>query len=119
MNFIAVEGLTLSASFTTGGTITITSIPSLKVKADGKKIYKGELSFSVVGASAPGYTSGSVSGTGTILPTSVKALVEGSPPLRENDQAVVVMTGLVGQTTTPFNDTWTIIKAGQNKVRSN
>ena len=122
--FVAVNGLTLTPQgiVTPGtGALTITSTPSVKVKAGGQGVYKTPLLFTLAGANAAGYDPGTVAtvGPGSIPATSTKMLADGVLVMRVDDQfATVPMTGTIGGTPTPFPEPWKITNAGQAKVRS-
>jgi len=117
---IAVQGLTLAPQgIVSGGTITISSVPSTKVKAEGHGVYSGTFQFSIVGANATGYDPGTVLSVapGVISPTAMKVKVGGQPVIRVDDQApAVAMTGTIGGTPTPFAEPFKITDAGQTKV---
>ena len=55
-----------------GGTFTITTSPSSKLKVSTWGVYAGPLAITFSGGNMPGMVPGSVSGTGTIFPTSLK-----------------------------------------------
>lgn len=121
--FVAVQGLTLSPEgIVSGGVLTITSLPSVKVSAEGSFVYSGSLEFTLTGANATGYDPGTVMtvGTAVILPTATKSKVDGSLVMRENDSnPTVAMTGTISGTPTPFVEPWKITAAGQTKVLAN
>lgn len=126
MDYIAVQGLTLEpqgiVSLGPTAVLTITSLPSTKVKADGSFVYSGEVQFTLVGGDATGYDPGTVVtvAPGVVLPTSIKCLADGSFVIREGDMAPLVsMTGTISGTPTPFVEPWQITDAGQTKVLSN
>lgn len=123
MEFLAVEGLTIShksGSPISGGTFTVTSVSSLKCKADGKGVYSSVLNFTFTGGTHASGTSGSATGDGSISFTSTKNKVEGSFVIREGDDGK--MTGAyvppsVPPPTVTFTSDVEITDAGQNKVR--
>jgi hypothetical protein len=121
---IAVEELTLEPQgivIPNTGTLTITSIPSIKNKAEGKGIYSGTLTFTLVGANATGYDPGTVLtvGVGSINATSLKVNSHGQKVLRVDDNnPTVSMTGAIGGTLTPFVEPWKISNGGQSKVQA-
>jgi len=124
MEYIAVDGLTLAPQGIVSigaGALVITSVPSIKVKAGGKGVYKTPLTFTLAGANATGYDPGTVVtvGSGSMPATAAKCKADGILVMRENDQVVgVTMTGTIGGTPTPFVETWKITSAGQTKVRA-
>jgi hypothetical protein len=100
------------------GSLTITSIPSLKLLPEGKGAYKTPLTFVVAGANASGYDPGTVVtvGPATIIATAVKVSAEGSKVMRVDDQvAAAAMTGTISGTPTPFTEAFKITDAGQIK----
>ena len=123
---VAVDGLTLTPQGIVvpgSGTVTIVSVPSPKVLAEAKGVYKTPLRFTVAGASAAGYVPGTVASVGTVeIPaTATKCLAEGILVMRINDQASVRMVGqLLGTGVTQFfNETWQITDPNQVKVLCN
>jgi len=119
-HYVAVVGLTLAPQgIVSGGTVSISSAASLKVKVQGNGVYKSSLDFSVTGANAVGYDPGTVTGTGSILASATKVKADGSFVMRENDSASISMTGTIGGTPTPFTEPWKITAAGQSKVSGN
>lgn len=119
---IAVQGLTLAPQgIVSGGVLVITSVPSIKVKANGNGVYSGSLSFTLVGADATGYDPGTVAtvGVASISASGAKVKDGGSLVMRENDQSLTIaMTGTVSGTPTPFTEAWKITAAGQTKVKA-
>jgi len=117
---VAVQGLTVAPQgIVSGGVLSIVSVPSTKVKAEGKGVYKQNLQFTLSGANAVGYDPGTVMtvGTASISPTSTKNKAEGQFVMRKNDQNLAVnMTGTIGGTPTPFIEPWKITVPGQTKV---
>ena len=121
-----------TGSKTSGGTFTITSIPSLKTTAEGKKIYNGELLFSFSGGDSSETLGGTgtvvpstVSGTGSISPSANKCFDNNNPIVLEGDEgSFTVLTGTFVPTSTgtpapltPLPPTDVLISsAGQNKV---
>ena len=118
---LAVAGLSLTPQGIVSAqprNVTITSVPSPKVKAEGKGVYKTPLQFTVAGANAVGYQPGTVQGNGTIPATAVKVKVEGVAPMRMNDEGVAAMQGTtLAGTLQSFNETWRITAPNQSKVR--
>lgn len=119
---IAVEGCTLQLQ---SGTGTITINPgqtSIKVKCSGKAVYTA-LKFTV-----SGYTGGAITvaesgaGSGEIVATAKKTLVESKAVFLEGDKSTVItLNGLQpsGSETAPATATDTVIiqNAGQSKVK--
>lgn len=116
---IAVDGCAITPQgIVSGGTLTITSLPSTKMKAGGKNIYTSPLTFTLAGANATGYDPGTVvtAGPASILSTAVKTIEQGSLVIREEDQVIALMTGTISGTPTPFQEVFKITDAGQAKV---
>jgi len=130
--FIGVSGLTIghgAGSNVSGGTFTITSVPSIKVKADGKGVYKGTLVFTFTGGSCSGPPPDSAStavGAGTIDITATKVKADGSFVIREGDTGSMSGTYVATNPAPPpptvpgvFTDQPVeITDAGQTKVRA-
>lgn len=120
---IAVEGCTLQ--FQNGGTGTISITPgqtSLKVKADGKGVYK-TLNFTISGYTGQAITvAGSGTGSGSINASATHDKVEGNPVFLEGDvSSTITINGLQpsGGGTAPATATEIvkITSAGQTKVK--
>ena len=124
---IACESMTIKIT-TPGvmGQINLISQPDLKNRADGKKIYVGDLNFSVsniiqtpCGTASPGMVA-----SATISPTATKNMVGGKNVLRVGDKvtglSAVGATQPASPTPTPCSITFDveITDAGQNKVRA-
>lgn len=130
LELLGVEGLTIdhdTGSNVSGGTFTITSIASLKVKCEGKGVYKGTLSFTFSGGtcSGPPPDSGSTAvGSGTINITALKSKVEGDFVIREGDIGTMSGTYVATNPSPPpatipgvfTNQPVKITDAGQTKV---
>ncbi len=91
---IAVSGMTVSIT-TPGvtGKITLSSSPSLRVKAGGAGVYRGPLLLSVSGlisASCGSQLTGSASAT--IMPTATKTRADGQFVLRRGDKVTGVQS---------------------------
>ena len=135
---IANSSCTLShstGSTTSGGMFTITSPPSLTVKADGSPIYSGTIMFSFSGGNSSEtlgstgvFVPGSMVGVGTIDPTAVKVKADGSLVSRVDDSGT--FTTLSGSFTLTSNGVTSpgvpapptnveITDAGQTKVLAN
>lgn len=95
MEYFGVTGLTIShanGSPVTGGSFTITNSPSLNVKADGKSVYSGKLSFSFSGgAIAPNIQQ--ITGAGDIMPKAVFCSVDSKKVIRKGDIGIANCTG--------------------------
>lgn len=121
--FFAVEGLTIdhsSGSPVSGGTFSVTSSPSTKVKAVGNGVYRGTLAFTFTGGTHSSGTSSSALGSGTIAFTATKNKADGQFVLRVGDSGS--MSGTYVPPTTPpptvvFSSNVEITDAGQDKVR--
>ncbi len=123
MEKIAVDGLTLTPQgIVSGGSVVITSVPSVKNFAEGNGMYETPLTFTFSGGNATGYDPGTVvtAGPGSIPASAVKVKkVSGPVIMREGDSAPAIdMTGLISGTPTPFTEPWEITDAGQTKVEA-
>lgn len=119
---IAVDGLTLAPQgIVSGGSLSIVSTPSTKVKCEGNGVYKTPLQFTLSGANATGYDPGTVMtvGVASIVATALKVKAEAILVMRVDDQNLTVsMTGTISGTPTPFVEPWKITNAGQSKVKA-
>jgi len=125
MELIAVEGLTIdhkAGSLVSGGSFTVTSTPSLKLKAKVgllfKGVYRGTLAFTFSGGSHSSGTSGSALGAGTIDFTATKNKIDEKFVLRENDGGSMTGTYVppaVPPPTVSFTSDVEITVAGQTK----
>jgi len=118
--FIAVQGCTVLIKPPATGSLTITSVPSLKVLASGAGVYKQIMNISLSGVTIPG-TLINGSGAGVISPTAAKVTAESGLVLRQGDTGTITVNGTTP--TTPFPPaTGTvdveIIAAGQVKVKA-
>ena len=123
MKNVAVVGCTVTLSPGTG-VAQITTQASLKVKADGKGVYFGNIDVSVSGYSDSTITvPGSGSGTITIKPSAQKVKVEGDYVILEGDSGDAMIDGMAqhGQTQVAVKSKVTakIEVAGQMKVKAN
>lgn len=115
---VAVLGATVMIQPPFSGIVTVTSIPSLKVFADNKAVYSGNLMVALSNVSGTGVMNGA--GTGIISPTAIKTKADSKFVLRVDDEnSAINVTGTIS--TTPFTSTsWTvdvkIVAAGQIKV---
>ena len=123
MKNVAVVGCTVTLNPGTG-VAQITTQASLKVKADGKGVYFGNIDVSVSGYSDNTITvPGSGSGTITIKPSAQKVKVEGDYVILEGDSGDAMIDGMAqqGQTQVAVKSKVTakIEVAGQMKVKAN
>lgn len=116
--FIAVEGCTLTTDNATAQA-QVTGVPSIKVKAGGKGIYKDKLTVQVTAASEGAFQQ-TAPVTTVIDTTATKIKVEGEIVLLEGDKsntpAMCVCADPYG-TTKIVPVTVTIHQAGQTKVK--
>lgn len=124
---IANEDLTLQIT-TEGvtGSIEIISVPSTKVKANNKGVYRGDLIFNVSGL-VQGVCGTSTAGSNlgvTISPTAVKVKAEGLEVLRKGDKVTEVTSSGAMQPGSPSPTACTItydvevVDAGQTKAKA-
>ena len=123
MKNVAVVGCTVTLS-PGKGIAQISTQASLKVKADGKGIYFGNIDISVSGYSDSTITvPGSGSGKITIKPSAKKVKVEGDYVILEGDSGDAKINGKAqqGQTQVDVQSKVTakIEVAGQVKVKAN
>lgn len=106
-------------SIVSGGSFSISSVASTKVKAVGKGVFFGNLSFTFSGGNAPGCDPGTVFGTGAIAPTSTKNKnASGMFVVRETDSVNVTMNGtLSGSPVSLGPQPVEVVSAGQSKVK--
>lgn len=120
---IAVDGLIIahsSGSAVSGGEFTITSLPSIKGKADGKGVYSGVLAFTFTGGTHSSGTSGSATGGGSITLTATKSKVDGNLVFREGDTGTLIgvyVPPSVPPPTVAFSSDVEISAAGQDLVK--
>ena len=119
---LAVDGLTISHSSgspVSGGSFTVTSLPSLKMNAESKGVYRGVLAFTFTGGTHSSGTPGSALGAGTINFTATKNKIDGQFVLRVDDAGSMTGTYIppsVPPPTVPFSSDVEISDAGQSKV---
>lgn len=103
----------------TGGTFIITSLPSVKVKAEGDGVYRGPLAWTFSGGSSTGFQSGTITGAGSILPTAIKVKADGSLVIRLEDDIEVTFAGTLtnGNPGTVVGSV-EVSDAGQTKVKA-
>ena len=110
-----------SGSTITGGTFVITSTPSTKNKAGAVGVYRGPLTFTFSGGSAPGVSPGSVVGSGTINPTAIKSKADALEVIREGDTGTLTGTGTNPSPpppTLPVSGPVEVKTAGQDKAKA-
>jgi len=103
LELVAVDGCTLAhktGSAISGGTFTITAIPSITSKGEGNGAFSGTLTYTFAGGNATGFVSGTVA---TILPqvilaTAIFSKVDGSLVLREGDFGTMACIGTIDPT---------------------
>ena len=122
---VAVSGCIIdhsSGSIVSGGVFTITNVPSTKVKADGKGMFKTPLAFSFTGGTVTGGVSGTAVGAGTIISTAQKVKAESLLVMLEGDTGT--LTGTYTQSGSPpvpgvpFSASVEIIDANQTVVNA-
>ena len=123
MKNVAVVGCTVTLS-PGKGVAQISTQASLKVKADGKGVYFGNIDVSVSGYFDNTITvPGSGSGTITIKPSARKVKVEGDYVILEGDSGDAMIDGMAQQGQTQVAEkskvTAKIQFAGQSKVKAN
>ena len=123
MKNVAVVGCTVTLS-PGKGVAQISTQASLKVKADGKGVYFGNIDVSVSGYFDNTITvPGSGSGTITIKPSAQKVKVEGDYVILEGDSGDAMIDGMAqqGQTQVAVKSKVTakIQFSGQSKVKAN
>lgn len=110
--FYAVQGCQLQI-MSGAGVATITTAPSIKLKAGGKPVYTGPLTVSVTGFSGSVVTGGGI-GAGTITPTSISKS-EGKGIVREGDTSQPITISGLNASGSPATEVTTvkILSAGQ------
>ena len=117
---VAVQGMTLVVKESgTSATLTPTTPPDSKVKAESKAVYAGDVAVSIVGATN-GTCTQSAPATATLSPTATKSKASSKEVLRENDESnTAVVTGaLSGGGACTLNVTAVVDSAGQTKVKA-
>lgn len=121
---IAVNGCTIGHSVgspVSGGTFTITSVASTKVKAEGKGVYKTTIAFTFTGGTFVGGSSGTALGSGSITATATKVKAEGGFVVIEGDTGTLTGTYVPIPTPPPtvsFTSNVEITDAGQTKAKA-
>jgi hypothetical protein len=124
LELVAVQGCTIthsSGSPISGGSFTITSSPSTKVKCEGSGVYKGTIAFTFSGGNGSGAVPGSVAGAGTIVTTALKTKADAEEVVREGDTGTLTATGTKESPpppTVPFVGGVEISVAGQTTVKA-
>lgn len=119
--YIAVDGMTLSFDNPAhSGNISILGLPSLKMKCDGKGVYKDLLAISISNGTDGSITN--ATGAGVINASAIKVKSEGQFVLRVDDKnnIPIVMTGTNPSPPPPTSTYTTVVKitdAGQTKVK--
>lgn len=123
MKYAAVEGCTLELS-SGSGMIQINTSPSTKGKVQGKGIYKGTMNISVSGFTStniPTWIPSSGSGSGVIIGSATKNMLEKQPIIKEEDSCTITINGQMktGMSTSPATDVITvkITNAGQSVMK--
>lgn len=120
---LGVEGLTIghsSGSLVSGGMFSITSLPSLKVKCEGKGVYRGVLTFMFSAGNHSSGVPGSALGSGTINVTAQKTKADHQLVIRAEDTGTIIGTYVPPSgipPTIPFTSNVEITDAGQTKVK--
>ena len=118
MKLVAVQGCTLTTDNATAQA-TIIDTPSIKVKAEGKGVYKTPLTVQVVGATQGSFTQTAPS-TGTIESTAQKVKADNVFVILEGDKTNTPVQCIATEpstgATTIIMVTVTVQQAGQTKV---
>jgi len=124
LELIAVEGCTIahdSGSGISGGTFTITSVASTRVKGQGFGVYTVTIDFTFAGGNEATVTPGTVVGSGSVSSTAIKTKAEGLIVMREGDTGTLSGTGTnpaAPPPTLPVSGPVIIAAAGQSKARA-
>ena len=107
-----------SSSPVSGGTFTITAVPSVTNFAEGPGVHRGPLAFTFAGGNVAGFDRDSVTGFGVIDPTAVKYFADGLAAIRIGDSVDMTAVGTVSGTPTsvPGRSAVDVTNAGQDKV---
>jgi len=103
------------------GTFVITSSANDKVKATTKGVFFEKVDFTFSGGNASGCDNGTVTGSGSVLPSSSKIKDgSGNAVMRENDETITgpFQCTLSGVPVALGNQPVKITSAGQTKVKS-
>lgn len=118
----AVQGMTLAhatGSQASGGSLTPTTPPSIKVKAESKGVYRGPVAFSFSGGNYVGGQPGTAVGTGTINGSATKNKADSLAVLLEGDSGTMTGTYVSASNpfpTLPFSSDVEVSVAGQTKA---
>jgi len=112
---IANEDLILTHDIDSA-TLTITSIPSTKVKANNQGVYRGQIVVTVTN----GVSGSCLEGAGIIIipATATKVKLDNQSVMREGDEGSGVIVGVQSGQPCDINITITIQSAGQSKVKA-
>jgi hypothetical protein len=90
---LAAEGMTFKfLNPAHSGNVAVTGIASLKAKGENKGVYLNNLAITITNGSDGSITN--ATGSGTMIATAQKILIENQIPLREGDQSIdIIMTG--------------------------
>lgn len=105
-----------SGSIVSGGTFTLTSIPSFKVIAEGLGVFFGEVTASFIGGTISGGDPNTAYGTCAIPAGLVKVDNGSIPAAAEGDTGTLNGFYLISGTPTPFSASVEITDAGQASV---
>jgi len=100
-----------------GGSGTVTTPPSTKVKPGGAGAHRGTINFTWAGGTYAGQPI--VSGSGSISPTATKDKADGQAVIRKDDSGTINGTytnPAPPPPTLPFSGTVKVSNAGQTKV---
>ena len=121
MNALGTLGHGAGSSIS-GGTFVITSTPSAKVFAVAQGVFFKQIDFTFSGGNGPGCDPGTVTGSGTVLASSLKTFsgVGGDQVMRENDITTTgAFQGTSGGSPVVIGDQPVeVVSAGQNKASS-
>jgi len=120
MKYVAVKGMDLvpvESGVEISG-VAVSTQASSNVKADGKKVYSGDISVSISSAVSGGYTAqGPIHFT--IHPSAQYASADGKKMLLEGDTSdSVKVTGYMGQSSKAFDVTIKVESAGQTSIKA-
>jgi hypothetical protein len=104
----------------TGGTFTITSVPSVKNKAEGKGVYRGDLIYTFAGGSHASTDPDTVATLvpQTISPSATKAKADGSLVIRLGDNGTMNAQGTSGGSPVDVSGPVEVDDAGQTKAKA-
>lgn len=122
---LAVDGCALehdTGSLISGGSFTITSVPSTVTKEDNKGVYTTPMTYTFSGGSAAGFVANTVMTTApaVIAATAIKTKDNFLPVMRKGDSGVMTCIGTLPPPTggtAPVAGPVKIGDAGQTKVK--